>query len=263
VKSVGISLSGGGSRGVAHVGILKALEEAGIKISKVTGTSAGAIVGAFYCSGFSPDCIMDIIREINLIGMMRPALKRAGLLKLENTIPTFKKYIKNDSFSELKIPLVVSATNLGSGLSDYLSTGPLIMSVLASCAVPFLFQPININDNMYIDGGILNNLPIEPLEGQCDLIIGSSCNPVAGNFVPTGLKSLAERVLLLGAGVSTRQKIERCDLFLEPDELKCIGGFNFSKADDIFQIGYSYGRAMMPEIKQKLSEKAAILNKVE
>ena len=163
MKKIGISLSGGGSRGIVHIGILKAFDEAGIKISMVTGTSAGAIVGLLYCSGYSPDSIMEIIRETKLIKYVRPAISFSGLLKLESIICVFKKYIKNNSFEELNIPLVVAATNIKKGTSSLLCDGDLIQSVLASCAVPVIFEPINIDSELYIDGGVLNNLPVEPL----------------------------------------------------------------------------------------------------
>ena len=252
MKKVGLALSGGGSRGIVHIGILKALDEAGIKISMVTGTSAGAIVGAFYCSGYSPDNIMNIIKETKLIKYVKPAISFSGLLKLENTMSVFKKYLKNDSFDSLNIPLIVSATNVRKGKNTFLSHGELIMSVLASCAVPVIFEPIRLNGETFMDGGILNNLPIEPLIGHCDFIIGSNCNPISDNYEPGNMKSLLERSLLMAIGVNTYLKKDLCDVFLEPDQLKQFGGFDFSKADTIFKIGYEYGKSIAPQIHSKL-----------
>ena len=98
MKKIGISLSGGGSRGIVHIGILKALDEAGIKISMITGTSAGAIVGAFYCSGYSPDSIMEIIRDTKLIKYVRPAISFSGLLKLDTISSDFSKVFEKRFF---------------------------------------------------------------------------------------------------------------------------------------------------------------------
>ncbi len=252
MKKIGISLSGGGSRGIVHIGILKAIDEAGIKISMISGTSAGAIVGAFYCSGYSPDMILDIIRETKLFKFVRPAVSFSGLLKLETITPIFKNYIKNDSFDALNIPLVVSATNVRIGNTTFLHEGPLIQSVLASCAVPVIFKPINLNGDTYIDGGILNNLPIEPLFDHCDLVIGSNCNPIADNYKPGNMRSILERTLLMTFNVNTIAKKGLCDLFLEPEELKNYGAFNFSKASEIFQIGYEYGKSSIDKIKSLL-----------
>ncbi len=254
MKKIGISLSGGGSRGIVHIGILKALDEAKIKISMVTGTSAGSIVGAFYCSGYSPDNIMEIIRETKLIKYVRPAISFSGLLKLETIVPIFQKYLKNDSFDALNIPLIVAATNVRNGKNAFLGSGELIKSVLASCAVPVIFQPIQLNGETYIDGGILNNLPIEPLIGHCDMIIGSNCNPISENYEPGNMRSLMERSLLMAIGVNTYLKKENCDLFLEPEELKNFGGFDFSKAREIFDIGYRYGKSIVPSVQELLEQ---------
>ncbi len=252
MKKIGISLSGGGSRGIVHIGILKAIDEAGIEISMITGTSAGAIVGAFYCSGYSPASIMDIIRDTKLIKYVRPAISFSGLLKLETIIPVFHKYLKNDAFEALNIPLIVAATNVRKGTNVFLGSGELVRSVLASCAVPVIFEPIKLNGEVYMDGGILNNLPVEPLIGHCDIIIGSNCNPISENYEPGNMRSLMERSLLMAIGVNTYLKKENCDLFLEPEALKNFGGFDFSKAEEIYQIGYQYGKTMIPSIQALL-----------
>jgi len=252
MKKIGISLSGGGSRGIAHIGILKAIDEAGIKISMITGTSAGAIVGAFYCSGYSPDRILDIVRETKPLKYVRPAVSFSGLLKLETIAPIFNNYIKYDSFDALNIPLVVSATNMRNGNNVLLQEGSLILSVLASCAVPVIFKPIELNGETYIDGGILNNLPIEPLIDHCDVIIGSNCNPISENYEPGNMRSILERTLLMTFNVNTIAKKGLCDLFLEPEGLKNFGGFDFSKANEIFQIGYEYGKSSIYKIKALL-----------
>lgn len=252
MKKVGIALSGGGSRGIMHIGILKAIDEAGIKISMVTGASAGAIVGAFYCSGYSPDRIMDIIRDTKLIKYIRPAISTSGLLKLEKIVPVFEKYLNVETFESLHIPLVVSATNVQSGKSALISHGKLIISVLASCAVPVIFEPIKLNGEHYIDGGVLNNLPVEPLIGACDIIIGSNCNPVSGNYTLGNMRSLLERSLLMSINLNTIAKRNHCDIFMEPEGLTNFGGFDFSKSEEIFQIGYTYGKSMINKIEELL-----------
>lgn len=252
MKKIGIALSGGGSRGIMHIGILKAIDEAGIKLSLVTGTSAGAIVGAFYCSGYSPDRIMDIIRDTKLFKYVRPAISVSGLLKLETVVSVFERYLKNNSFELLKIPLVVSTTNIRTGKNELLSQGELIISVMASCAVPVIFEPVRLNGERYIDGGLLNNLPIEPLIGSCDIVIGSNCNAISENYQVGNMRSLMERSMLMAISGNTAIKKDRCDIYMEPDGLKNYGGFDFSKSEEIFQIGYNYGKTMIDNIKALL-----------
>jgi NTE family protein len=124
--------------------------------------------------------------------------------------------------------------------------------VLASCAVPVVFQPIRIGDDAFIDGGVLNNLPVEPLIGKCDVIVGSNCNPVSEDYQPGNMRSLMERSLLMAINVNTFSKRELCDLFLEPDALNGFGAFDFSKAKEIFEIGYEYGKSVTDQLLEKL-----------
>ena len=104
----------------------------------------------------------------------------------------------------------------------------------------------------YIDGGILNNLPVEPLIGHCDVIIGSNCNPISENYETGNMRSLLERSLLMAINVNTLAKKDLCDVFLEPEALKKYGGFDFSKANEIFNIGYEYGKSVIDKINALL-----------
>ncbi len=247
---LGISLSGGGARGIAHVGFVKAIEEAGIEVSMYTGTSAGAIVSAFLCYGFQPDEIMDIIRSVKLYKYVRPAISKSGLLKMETTKNIYSQYIKNDDFSHLKKPLVIAATNIRKGENVYFNSGSIIDAVMASTAVPVIFNPVLINGEYYIDGGILNNLPVEPLVGHVDKIVGVSCNPIDPDYELGSFKSLMERSLLMAINVNTYTKKHQCDLFLEPPGLKGFGGFEFNRADELFEVGYDYGKTQVDKIQE-------------
>lgn len=250
---LGLSFSGGGARGISHIGILKALHEEGIEVAMISGTSAGAIVGAFYCYGYSPDEIFDIVRSVKLFRHVRPAINRSGLLKMDPTEAIYKRFLVENDFSALKIPLVIPATNLRTGKVAYFASGPLIPAIMASTAVPVIFNPVKIDGECYVDGGLLNNLPIEPLIGHVDKIIGVNCNPLSENYKVGNMKSLLERSLLLAINLNSYSKKEECDLFLEAPALKPFGGMSFNKAQFIFDIGYEYGKKMMPEIRKLLA----------
>lgn len=252
MKKIGIALAGGGSRGIAHSGILKAIDEAGIKIDMVTGTSAGAIVGAFYCSGFRPDELLDLIIKTKMIRYLRPAISWSGLFNLEKFASIFHDFIKDGTFEDLKIPLVVAATNLRSGESTLFSQGKLFPAVLASSAVPIIFKPVVIDGEHFIDGGVLNNLPLEPLRGKCDIVLGSSCNPISTNYKIGKMRSLLERTFLLTINLNTQAKRDKCDLFIEPDELVSYSGADITKAKEIFDIGYRHGKTIIPKIEALL-----------
>ncbi|MBR9998503.1 MAG: patatin-like phospholipase family protein [Cyclobacteriaceae bacterium] len=237
---IGIALSGGGARGVAHLGILKALEEMDVKPGIIAGTSAGSIIGALYAYGYSPPEIFKIISKTRLFRILRPSFNWKGLLTLENTYSLFKSLLPADTFESLKLPLYVCTTNLRNGRPAFFSSGELIRPVIASSAIPVLFSPVKIGDEYYIDGGVVNNLPVEPLIGHCDKIIGVHCNPVDENFAPENMKNLLERTFILTISRNVAQRIDNCDIFLEPYELRRFGALEFSKITEIFDMGYHY-----------------------
>jgi len=242
---IGLSLSGGGARGIAHIGILQAFDEAGIRPVMITGTSAGAIVGAFYCQGITPVRIFEIVQEVKLYKYLQPALTLSGLLRMEASKSIYEQYLQNDDFSSLKIPLVVAATNIRTGVTDFLQKGSIIDALMASSAVPVIFHPVKLDGEHYVDGGILNNLPVEPLINHADKIIGVNCNPIDENYRLGNFRSVIERSLLMTINVNARFKKELCDLFVEPPELKGYGAFDFKKAHQMYEIGYQHGRTLI------------------
>jgi NTE family protein len=237
---IGLALSGGGARGVAHLGMIQALEDHGIHFDRITGASAGAIVGAFYASGYAPREILEIVLKTNFLKILKPALNWRGLLKLENAAAEMSKYFQPDSFESLKKPLTVAATNLTSGRITYFNKGPLIRPVLASCSIPVVFDPIEIEGNQYIDGGILDNLPILPLK-NCNRIVGMHCNSIGPDFKPASWRDLMERSLLMAITTTTQDHKKKCDLVLEPPKMSAFRVFDFKKAREMFDIGYHYG----------------------
>ncbi len=237
---IGIALSGGGSRGIAHVGILKALEEFGIHPGIISGTSAGAIIGALFSYGYKPDELLEIIIKTRLLKILRPAFTKSGLLTLEKTYDFFNSLLPTDSFNSLKIPMFVCATNVKNGRSTFFSSGSLIRCVMASSAIPVIFSPVEIDGNHYIDGGITNNMPVDPLIGHCDKIIGMHCNPVDKEYDTGNMKELLERTFLLTINGNVENRKKNCDLFLEPYDLRKYGAFDFAKSKEIFNNGSEY-----------------------
>lgn len=249
---IGVALSGGGVRGISHLGVLKALQEKGVVISKITGTSAGAIAGALFAGGISPDEILKMVLSVKYFQYIRPAMSKSGLLKIEVLQQLLEKYLPVKSFEELRVPLEINATLIKTAQPQFFSTGPLIPPILASSAIPVLFKPVKLDQNLYVDGGIVNNLPVEPLIEHCDRIIGVLCNPIDDNFNQSNFKSLTERVLLIAINTNTYTRREQCHLVLEPPALKKISVFNFSRAREIFEIGYQHTMDLFPLIEQKI-----------
>jgi NTE family protein len=237
---IGLVLSGGGARGVAHLGVMKALDEFGVKVDHISGTSAGALTGALYAYGYKPDEILEFIHGMSLFNSLKIAWTWKGLLSLENLNTTLKKYLPIDSFDSLKIPLVVAATDIKNGKIEYFSQGELIAPLLCSSCVPAVFDPIRFNGLLYVDGGIVDNLPVKAIYDKCDVIIGSHCNFINSEFDVKNFRSVIERSLLMAINGNTTLNKSLCDVLIEPPDVGKFSGFDLSKAKVIFDIGYRY-----------------------
>ena len=175
---VGIVLSGGGSRGIAHIGVLQALVENGIVPEAVSGTSAGAIVGALYAGGHSFEKMLDFFLKKSPFRMSKVAFPGRGVLNTEKIVPDFLEYFPADSFEALGKRLFVTATDLVAARREIFASGPLIRAVLASCSVPMVFTPTRVGERLFADGGIIDNFPVEPLLGLCDVVLGVHVSPL-------------------------------------------------------------------------------------
>jgi NTE family protein len=237
---IGLTLSGGGARGIAHLGVIKALEEFGLQFSVLSGTSAGSIVSALYSYGYKPEEILTIIQKVSVFKSVKPAWPWMGLLSLDGLKEVLLKHIPENNFSALKLPLTIAATDIKKGETVYFSDGELIPCVLASCCVPAVFAPINFQGRVLVDGGVLDNLPVLPVRGRCDLLIGSHCNPIGVDFDAKNLRTIIERSLLMAINGNTIKSREFCDVFIEPPGLHKYSGFELTKAQEIFDSGYYF-----------------------
>lgn len=245
---VGLALSGGGVRGVAHLGIIKALEEEGVEFHRISATSAGAIVGTLYAAGYSVEDILDAVLSIKAFRLIRPALSLKGILDMQVVENFLRKYIKNDDFGALKIPVHITATDVGKGEPVRFSSGPLLKPLCASCCIPVLFDPVQYKGKYYIDGGIMNNLPVEPLVDTCEFIIGSHCNPISNDFDPRNARLVMERALMLAITQNAYRSKAHCNVFFEPKALGVYKVLDISSAQEIFDIGYRHAKEQLKQI---------------
>lgn len=246
---VGIALSGGGIRGIAHLGVLAALDAHGVRIDCISGTSSGAIIGAFYAQGISPKEGFEIYQKIKLSTYIKPVLN-LGLLSLDHTEKLYKTYIPHNSFEELKCNLTVAATNFYSGALTYFNSGNLTKAVQASSCIPGVFKPIFIENQMYVDGGVLDNFPIQPLLDQkCDFIIGSNCNhlSILDSKSPKKLSKMIQRSVIMGINRDVPEKKKHCQLFIEPYGLGDISTFELKKAEEVYWIAQEYTHKAIQE----------------
>jgi NTE family protein len=236
--NIGLVLSGGAARGFAHLGVLRALEEHGIKPDIISGVSSGAIAGALYADGYAPEEILEIYTRKSLFEFMQMTVPKTGVFKATGLRETLKKNLHASTFKELKIPLIVAATNLLKGATEYFSEGELIGPIMASSCVPVLFEVVLINKIPYIDGGVMNNMPLEPIEEHCRKLIGVYINPTGEISAVKGLVHIAERSFHLAISAEIKTKKRHFDLFIEPDEITHYSLFDLKKATELFQLGY-------------------------
>ena len=252
---IGLVLSGGGARGIAHIGVIKALEELNIKPDVLAGTSAGSIVGVLYASGMKPDQIFDVVSHLSIFKSVKIAWAWSGLLKMEGLQALLTKHIPDNTFESLKIPLTVAATEIRLGEIQYFSSGELAPAVISSCSIPGVFDPVHFNDRLYVDGGLLDNLPARPIRDRCDFLIGSNCNHLTLEYNEHSLKSVIERSMLITISSNTTASRALCDLMIEPPHMSRYSVFEMGRAQEIYDSAYKY-------VKENFSERHFQKNRV-
>ncbi|TDD97399.1 patatin-like phospholipase family protein [Flavobacterium cellulosilyticum] len=255
---VGIVLSGGGARGIAHLGILKALEEFGTKPSVISGTSAGAIAGAFYARGFSFEEILIILKKGHFFNYSNLLIKKQGFFSMKGFEKIYSNYFPTNSFSDLNIPLYVAATDVLKGEIVYFSSGDISQSLMASSCFPVIFQPVKYMETYFVDGGVLDNFPIKPLLNQCEIIIGIYVNSIKKEINEIHMNNIIDRSFHLALYNSVKNKIKKCDLFIEPPDMSQFGMFDLRKTNEIFDYGYKYGLSLEDKIKELMVNKNTI-----
>jgi NTE family protein len=235
---IGLVLSGGAARGFAHGGVLKAMEEKSLHADIVSGVSAGSIVGSFYCDGYSAEEILEIFVKNKVFELVKLRFNKKGILNISGLKKVLKNNLRTKRIEDLPTPLVITATNIEEGITSYFTEGDLVDTVLASCSIPILFVPTLINNINYIDGGVTNNFPVEPLEGICKKLIGCNVNTI-GPFNPKkGIMHMAMHTFHISIASGIEIDKEKIDYFIEPEKLKDYSYYNIKYGKEMYQIGY-------------------------
>lgn len=227
---------------MAHIGLIKAMQEHGLDAKVVSGSSIGALIGAFYANNTSVDSMLQFFKETPLFQYSFFAFGKPGFINTDRYAPILKKYFEDDSFTSLKKPLYVVATDMQNGLEKVFSEGQLIKPLLASAALSPVFSPVLIDNILYADGGIMNNFPKEYVDTRSDFVIGSNVS-IAGKLEQKDLRNsiqLATRITGLMVYASSHEKLRQCDLQIEPTELEHIGVLDKKGIEKAYTIGYDY-----------------------
>jgi NTE family protein len=247
-------LSGGGSRGLAHAGVLRALAEEGIEPDCISGSSSGALVGALCAAGYDCEKTLAFFDDTNPFRVSRLALRKPGFFDSEKITRDLERWFPDDSFEALERRLFVAVTDLIAGRLEIFSSGPLLWPLLASSSVPLVFTPTPQGGRLYVDGGVLDNFPVEPLLGQCDVILGVYASPLQEVSIDEFGTSLAvtQRALEISRFDASRRKFALAGLVLCPPELVRYGTFDIKRHREIAAIGYAYARAHMDDVRRLL-----------
>ncbi|MCB9053771.1 MAG: patatin-like phospholipase family protein [Lewinellaceae bacterium] len=249
---IGIALSGGGVRGAAHAGVFKAMEESGIKVTRLSGSSAGAMAGVLYAAGHGPEEILEFfkVNAGNIFQWKHLAHSKPGMLDSDKYAELFEPWLQEHTFETLSKKLHICVTDVLQGNIRYFSSGELVRPLLASAAIPGVFTPVEIGENWYIDGGTMNNFPVEPLVGQCDVLLGSFVSlkkPLEKSELASTLQLINRASDLSFMAVSV-YKFKWCDLVFAPSTLWQFGIFDTKKVDEIYQAGYEHACRKMDKL---------------
>ena len=250
---IGLALGGGFARGIAHVGVLKVLEEENIPVHIVAGTSVGALIGASYCSGLSPTELEGVARSARFTTFARWTLSRYGFASNDRMIAFLTRTLKVKTFEELRIPLGVTATDFNTGEGVVFHSGSLIEPVRASCAYPGMFLPVNIRGRWLVDGMLSHPVPSQPLRemGAERVLAVHLRGQWARNGAPRHLFDVIGQSFAIAQDRMAPLWRSAADLVIEPD-VAVFEYDDFKRAGDLVRAGEEAMRKALPTVRQWL-----------
>jgi len=251
MPAIGVALGGGFARGIAHIGVLKVLEEEGIPVRVVTGTSVGALIGACYCSGLNSSELREVAHKCRFTTFARWTVSRYGFASNDRMVAFLDRTLKVKTFEELRIPLGVTATDFNNGEGVVFHSGSIVDPVRASCAYPGMFLPVEIRGRYLVDGMLSHPVPTRPLrEMGADRVIAVHLKGSwAAGGPPRHLFDVIGQSFAIAQDAMSSLWRGAADLVVEPD----VAGYaydDFKRADDLIKVGEEAMRAALPEVKQ-------------
>jgi NTE family protein len=249
-----LALSGGATHGAAHIGILQALDREGIRPDFVAGTSAGALVGGAYCAGVPLDELSRLFLEMDWPTLLRISIKKP--LSLFDTQPMeafIKEKIGDGNFSDLQIPFAAIACDITNGEKVVLDKGPLAPALRASAAIPGLFSPVEIGGRMLVDGGIVDNLPVEQvrLMGAKYVIACDVSKRGKLNKPPSNPFEIVLQMIYIMQNRSALVECDDCDCYIRP-EVSQYSSWGFGDAQKVLEAGQHVGNEAIAQLKKDL-----------
>jgi NTE family protein len=253
LPTIGIALGGGFARGMAHIGVLKVLEEEGIPIRIVAGTSVGALIGAAYCSGVTIEELEKLARSVRFTTFARWTVSRYGFASNDRMVSFLTHTLKVKTFEELRIPLGVTATDFNSGEGIVFHSGSIIEPVRASCAYPGMFLPVNIRGRWLVDGMLSHPVPTQPLRemGAERVLAVHLRGQWSKDGAPRHLFDVIGQSFAIAQDMMSSVWRSAADVVVEPE----VAGFaydDFKRAGELVRSGEVAMRQAMPAVRKWL-----------
>ncbi len=256
---IGLALSGGATKAVAHIGVLRAFAENNIVVDAITGTSGGSIVGALFATGRTLPELERIALSMSWKQMAQVTLSRLGILSSDKIERYLVSVMGDVRFEDLPFPFAVVATNLVSGRAHVFHTGRVALACRASCSIPQIYKPVEIDGQYFVDGGLVEELPLAALRTHFAPAIAVGVNLVAesGTFHrPRHVFHLAWRLGVIVSRQSARAMEPLGDVIVRPP-LEEYSGAHFRAIPAMMEAGYQAGLAAVPEIRAIAATQAA------
>jgi len=249
---IGLALSGGAARGIAHIGVLKYLEERNVKPDIVSGTSAGSIIGGLFCAGFSPDDIEELAHNVSwrqIFRYSRIKFPRLGLIDIGFLDKVMGDYLKDKKFSDLKTPFIATAVDLENQCPLFIEEGDLMSAIRGSCAIPGIFSPVQRTGNTLVDGGVLHNIPTPPLQQKgTKMIIAVDVNAHRSpERSPRHIFEVISQSLYMINRYRENEDASLAAHLIVPD-LQNIGMWDLNKTSELIDLGYKKAQEVLAEV---------------
>ena len=246
--NIGYALSGGFIKGFAHLGVIQALLEHDIKPDIISGVSAGALAGVFYADGNEPYRVLDYFSGHKFQDLTKLVIPKVGLFALGEFIDFLKSNLKAQKLEDLKLPLIITATDLDHGRSMHFHKGNIAERVAASCCMPVLFTPVKIGNTHYVDGGLLMNLPVSTIRNEGEKVVAVNVSPLMAEKYKMNIVSIAMRSYHFMFRANTFPERDNCDLLIEPYNLEGYSNTELEKAEEIFEQGYNTASEVLDQL---------------
>ncbi|RMF88362.1 MAG: patatin family protein [Nitrospinota bacterium] len=253
-KTVGLALGGGAARGIAHIGVLKALTQAHIPIDFLAGTSSGSLIAACYAAGMPVEYMIERALQTHWRLLTRLSLQKTGLSSGEKLSAFLHSLLDHKHFADLQIPLAVVTTDLYSGEAYLIQSGEVEVAVRASCSVPGIFPPVSLHGKLLVDGGLVNNVPVDVVRQMgADIVIGVDVNEYSDSSQNLdNLFTIVLRSLNILMQQHVRRVLQEADVVLLPPAAR-FSPLDLNHVAEMVALGEEAARAAIPQIQQLLA----------